>query len=206
MIRNLQMAGIAALMLAFIVGTATAQEKKGAKKMPSQEEMMKRWKEFMTPGQPHKTLESFVGTWDVEAKSWMGGPNSEPSVSKGTSECKMALGGRYLVEEMSTEMMQQPMSGIGYTGYDNFRKKFVGFWIDNMGTGMTTMEGTIDKDGKTITSWGKMDEPATGQKDKKVKYVTHIIDNDKHVFEIYDVTTYGEKQPVLQVTYTRKKS
>jgi hypothetical protein len=48
-----------------------------------------------------------------------------------------------------------------------------------------------------------MDEPMTGEKGKK--NVTRVIDKDKHVFEIYDVTAWGEKQPVMVITYTRKK-
>jgi hypothetical protein len=68
------------------------------------------------------------------------------------------------------------------------------------------MDGNVDKDGKTFTLWGKMDEPMTGEKGKKVKYVTRVIDNDKHIFEVYDVTTYGDKKPTMQITYTRKKS
>lgn len=184
-------------------GDAYAQTKKH-KKMPSQEEMMKRWQEFMTPGDPHKLLEKSVGTWVAETKIWMAGPDSAPTVSKGTSESRMALGGRFLVQEFSGEMMNMPFSGIGYTGYDNFKKKFVGTWMDNMSTGIATMEGTLDKSGKELTMWGKMDEPATGEKDKKVKYVTKFIDDDHQMFEIYDVTSYGDKKPTMVITYTRK--
>jgi hypothetical protein len=54
--------------------------------------------------------------------------------------------------------------------------------------------------------WGKMDELMTGEKGKKVKYVTKVVDNDTMVFEVYDVTTYGDKKPTMQITYTRKKS
>jgi len=182
------------------------EKKKGAKKMPSQEEMMKRWQEFMTPGDSHKKLEAMVGSWDAEVKTWMSGPGSEPAVSKGSSEHTMIMGGRFLLQEYTGEMMGQPMTGIGYTGYDNFKKKYVAFWMDNMSTSMSTMEGTLDKDGTTITTWGKMDEPMTGEKGKKVKYVTRIIDKDKLVFEVYDVMSWGEKQPIMQITYTRKKS
>ena len=200
-------ATICALVLALLLGSTVsnvmAQEKK-KRKMPSQEEMMKRWQEIMTPGEPHKKLEAFVGSWDAEVKMWMAGPTGEPSVSKGTAEYTMALGGRYLQQEVSGDMMSQPMKGVGYTGYDNFRKKYVGFWIDNMGTGMFTMEGTMDKDGTTLTMLGKMDEPMTGEKDKKVKYVTRWVDKDTHVFESYDLTAYGDKKPVLVITYTRK--
>jgi hypothetical protein len=136
---------------------------------------------------------------------WMKGPGGEPSISKGTSENKMVLGGRYLQQDFTGEMMGQPFVGTGFTGYDNFNKKYVGFWIDNMSTGMSTMDGVLDKDGKAVTMWGKMDEPATGEKGKKVKYVTRFLDKDTQVFETYDVSAYGDKKPVMEITYKRKK-
>ena len=194
------------LMVALAGTNVSAQtKKKSEKKMPSQEEMMKRWQEAMTPGEPHKMLEESVGTWDAEVKAWMNGPNGEPLISKGTSEQKMVLGGRYLQQDFTGDMIEQPLAGTGFTGYDNFKKKYVSFWIDNMGTGMSTMEGTMDKDGKAVTMWGKMDEPMTGEKDKKVKYVTRFVDKDTQVFEVYDVKTYGEKKPTMQITYKRRK-
>jgi hypothetical protein len=117
----------------------------------------------------------------------------------------MVLGGRYLQQDVTSEMMGQPFAGTGFTGYDNVKKKYVGFWIDNMGTGMSTMDGVLDKDGKSLTTWGKMDDPMTGEKNKKVKYVTRFVDTDTQVFETYDVSTYGDKKPTMQVTYKRRK-
>jgi len=206
--KMLMLSGVVVLALAILlVGDSVAQEKKkAAKKMPSQEEMMKRWQEAMTPGAPHKSLESLVGTWDAEVKTWMAGPTGDPMVSKAVSQVKPVLGGRYIMEEVTGDMMNQPFSGVGYTGYDNFNKKYVGFWIDNMGTGMMTLEGSLDKGGTVFTMWGKEDDVMTGEKGKKVKYVTRIVDNDTHVYEMYNVTTYGDKKPIMQITYTRKKS
>ena len=193
-----------ALACSLVSGDSARAQGKKKMKAPSQEEMMKRWQEVMTPGDPHKKLEQMVGTWDAETKMWMNGPNAEPSVSTGTMEMKMVLGGRYLLQDFTGTMMDSPFNGIGYMGYDNFKKKYFGSWIDNMSTGMSTMEGTMDKAGNTLTMWGKMDEPMTGEKNKPVKYVVTLIDNNKHVFEIYDVKSYGEKKPVMQITYTRK--
>jgi hypothetical protein len=180
-------------------------KKKSAKATPSQEEMMKRWQEAMTPGAAHKVLESMAGTWEAESRMWMNGPDAEPTVSKGTMVQTMMLGGRFLQQTITSEMMGQPFTGTGYTGFDNFKKKYVGCWIDNMGTAMLTMGGSVDKSGKTLTMWGTMDEPMTGEKNKKVKYVTHIISPDKHIFEIFDISAYGDKKPTMQMTYIRKK-
>jgi hypothetical protein len=199
--------GVLILMLTLIVGSDSfsQEKKKSTKKMPSEEEMMKRWQESMTPGTQHKMLEESVGTWDAEVKMWMKGPGSEPTISKGTSENKMVLGGRYLQQDFTGEMMGQPFSGMGLTGYDNFEKKYVSFWVDNMSTAMSTMDGDMDKDGKSCTMWGKMNEPATGEKGKKVKYVTRFIDKDTQVFETYDVSAYGDKKPTMEITYKRRK-
>jgi len=200
-----------ALALAVVFGilhrdVVQAQEKKkDAKAMPGQEEMMKKWEESMTPGEHHKLLEKCVGTWDSEVKMWMNGPDGDATVTRGTSVNTMALGGRYLQQDFKGETMGRPFAGTGFTGYDNFNKKYVGFWIDNMSTGMSTMEGSLSKDRKTLTMWGKMDEPMTGEKNKKVKYVTKLVDDNKQVFEVYDVQAYGEKKPTMQITYTRKK-
>jgi hypothetical protein len=203
--RSIVVLGILALLAGLTSPMLLAQEqKKGARKKPSQEEMMKRWQEAMTPGDAHKKLEDLVGSWDAEVKTWMNGPKSEPMITKGTSEHKMALGGRFLQQDFTGEMMGQPFTGVGYTGYDNMKKKYVAVWMDNMGTAIATMEGTINKEGTTITTWGKMDEPATGERDKKVKYVMHMIDKDKHVFEMYDLSAGGGKNPTMQITYTRK--
>jgi len=183
-----------------------AQEKmQGDKKMPSQEEMMKNWQAAMTPGAPHKKLEAMVGTWDAEVKSWMNGPDGEPTVSKGNSEFTSALGGRFVQETFKSEMMNQPFNGMGFTGYDNVKKKYVGFWIDNMTTSMMSMEGTVDKSG-VMTMKGKIDDAMTGQKGKTIKSVSRFVDPDKMVFDMYDVTSYGDKKPIMEITYTRKKS
>jgi len=169
------------------------------------EEMMKKWKETMAPGAPHAMLAEMAGSWDMETRTWMNGPKSEPSVTKGSADFEMVLGGRFLQQKMTGEMMGMPMNGVGLTGYDNFKQKFIGSWVDNTSTALYTMEGTLDKEKKTITYWGVMDDPMTGKKDNKVKYVEVFVDKDKHIFRIYDVGAGGEDQPSVEMTYTRKK-
>ena len=170
---------------------------------PNMEEMTKRWQAYATPGSNHKVLEPLVGEWTVEARYWMGGQGSEPMESKGTAKVQWVLGGRYLQEEFSGEMMQRPFQGIGVTAYDNFKKKYLSTWIDSMGTGIFTSEGSVDETGKVLTFLGKMDEPATGEKDKPTKYIVRIISPDKHTFEMHDLGL-GAKSKVMEMTYTRK--
>jgi hypothetical protein len=201
---------LALLALAFCFGLslAVAQEQEA----PSQEEqaammeeMMKKFQELATPGEAHKRLDVMVGSWDVESRMWMGGEGSgEAQTSKGTAEYKWILGGKYLRQDYKGEMMGVPFTGIGITGYDNYAKKYVGMWIDDMSTMISTMHGSAGRTGDVFVMYGPMHEWSTGELDKVVKYVFRIINKDKHVFEIHDEWIVDNTK-VMELTYTRKK-
>ena len=186
---------------------AWPQEKKNAAApaMPNMEEAMKKWMDAIAPGEAHKMLNGFVGSWETATSLWMQGPGAPPTVTKGTAEIKWALGGRYIQQESKGEMMGRPMSGIGFTGYDNINKKFISFWIDDMSTAMYNSEGGFDQAGKVLTTYGKMDEPMTGEHDKNVKYVSRLINPDKFIFEVHDLAIGETNTRVVEVIYTRKK-
>lgn len=194
-----------AVLAAAMAGQAYAQGKQESAASPEMQEMMKKWMDAASPGAHHKALDHFIGKWDTACKVWMEGPGKPPSETKGTSEVKWILGGRYMLEELKSEMMGMPHSGMGITGYDNFKKQYVGFWIDNMSTAMFNTLGEFDSSKKVLTALGKMDEPMTGEKDKLVKYVVQIIDKDKHVFSVYDLVGSANEFKVVEITYTRKK-
>lgn len=203
--RSMRAAVAVAAVVLITAGPLSAQTKEGAEGQPDMQEMMKRWQAARTPGEPHRKLAEMAGEWDVETKYWMGGPGSEVSVTKGTTSMKMILGGLFLHQELTSEMMGMPMSGIGITGYDNTKQKYVAYWIDNTSSAQFTMEGEMEEDGKTCTYRGVMDEPMTGEKNKPVKYTLTMVDRDRHIFRIFDPPAYGEKEPVVEMVYTRKK-
>jgi hypothetical protein len=184
---------------------ALAQEGKDKPAMsPAEEEMMKKWQAFMTPGEGHKILQALAGNWEITSRMWMD-PSKPPSESKGSETAEWILGGRYLQSSIKATMMGMPMEGRGTMGYDNNRKKYFLTWIDNFGTGVATAEGVLDRTGKILTLYGKMDEPTTGERDKPVKYVYRGEGPDKHVFEIHDLVIGEPNTKVMEAVYTRKK-
>ena len=194
-----------------VIPPAAAQDKPASKESkatgdkgaapPGMEEMMKKMAEMAAPGPSHKALEPMVGEWNVEARFWMGGP--EPTESKGTATKRWILGGRFLQEDFKGEFMAMPFQGLGLTGYDKMKQKYVGVWIDSMGTAMSTSEGTADAQGKVLTMSGTMDDPMSGEKNKPVKYIMRIAGPDKHVMEMHDLSL-GEKSKMGEITYMRK--
>lgn len=137
-----------------------AKDKKPAKQMDPQA-MMEVYQKLATPGEPHKQFESLAGSWTTKTKEWME-PGKPPAESTGSADMKMLLGGRYLQQEFTREMMGQPYTGMRITGYDNLHKKHVSIWLDTMGTAPFMMESTGSADGKTITLKGQHAEPSGG--------------------------------------------
>lgn len=207
--------------LVLFTGRAASQDKPGAQaggQQPSAEQMkamqegMKKWLATIRPGEHHKHLEQFVGSWDTTMKVWWGGPGSPATETKGRSDVKWVLGKRFIMEEHHGEfvmpdeigaMKNVPYEGIGMTGYNNGRNVFESFWTSNLTTEMLTMRGGVDPSGKLFRYFGQMDEPTLGIVGRTVKYVTTIINDDKHVFEIIDLHA-GDDYKVIEITYTRR--
>jgi len=161
----------------------------------------KAWMEYMTPGKHHEMMAKTVGEWKTITKMWMD-PSAEPMVSEGTTVYEMIMGGRYLKSTHSAVMMGQPFEGMMIQGYDNVKKEFVSTWIDNMGTGIMFSSGKYDEPTQSITFEGSMVDPATGR-DTKYKEIVKIIDQNKHIWEMYDLSK-GTEIKMMEIEYTRK--
>ena len=146
-----------------------------------------------TPGPEHEQLKKHVGTWDCTMKM-MG------AESKATAVYKMDLGGLWLSSEFSGELAGTKFSGKGMDTYDAAKKKYVGIWIDSMSTSPMVMEGTYDKEKKTLTMTG--DGPGMDGKPTKHKTVSEMPDDDTINFTMY----MGDgKDPAFTIVYKRKK-
>ena len=182
---------------------AAADEKPAPAGTPDQKAMMEAWAKFATPGPGHRALQPLVGTWNAKITSWMA-PGSAPIVSDGISEIGWVLGGRYLEQKHEGSFLGQPFSGIGYTGYDNYKKQYLGTWMDNMGTSILSMAGTADAAGKIIAMEGKMDDFVTGRV-LAIRSTLRILDDDHNVYEMFAPGPDGKEYKMMQIDYTRKK-
>lgn len=183
--------------------TKAAAGKEPPAMTPEQKAAMEKMQKAATPGAPHKILAQLEGKWKAEVKSWQD-PKAPPTVSEGTSEAKMILGGRFLQEFFKGSFMDEPFEGIGLTGYDNVLKKFQGVWVDSMGTTMMTSEGTMDPSGKVMTCTMTYSDCMTG-KATTARNVTKIVDHNKHMMEMYGPGPDGKEYLMMEITYTRAK-
>jgi hypothetical protein len=163
---------------------------------------MEKWKEYATPNENHKILDAFAGNWDYTVK-WWSSANAQPEISHGTSEARWVMGGRFLEQTSKGTSMGQPFEGMGITGYDNAKKKYVSTWIDNMGTGIMASEGGYDASTKTFEENGTFTQPKMGE--TPFKGVTKIISDDNFVYEMYTKDKDWKEYKALEINYTRKK-
>lgn len=186
--RRRTLVGVAAGMLG-VLAAAAAQEAGGPP--PVQ------------PTAEHKFLKSEVGVWEAEVKTYMGGPDAPPEVGKAVEVNRMMPGGLWLLSEFRGEFAGQPFTGRGQTGYDPYKKKYVGTWIDSMSPTLMILEGTYDEADRAMTLTGESVDPASGQP-VKMKMVTTSKDDATRQFTMY-MTAPGGGPEVKAMETTYKK-
>jgi len=160
--------------------------------------MEKMMEELATPGEMHKWLAKFDGTWDVAAIfSDMDGSKLN---EKGTATFKMMLGGRFSEQTYSGTFKGKTFDGRGFTGYDNLKKQFTNYWFDSMGTAPSVGSGDLSGDGKTLTLTGTWDIP---NGTVPFQFVTTWVDAKTFTFTMQMDMGAG-LAPMGEMTYTRK--
>ena len=194
-----QLSLAAALLL--LCTTAYAQHDHGTKKPQMDPAMMEAMMKAGTPGEAHKKIDAFSGQWNAKVTFWTV-PGADPMTMEGTAESRWILDGRYLEQRFKGTFMGAPFEGLGYTGYDNVKKRYWSTWIDNMSTGIMTSTGSAD--GATWTFSGTMPDPMTGkemQSDSKII----VQDADHHVMEMWGPGPDGKMYKNMEIAYARRK-
>ena len=191
------------LLVALVGGSALADDPKAAPKMSAEEKAaMDAMMAAATPGAAHKALQPFAGKFDATVTMWPA-PGAPPSESKGASDSKWVLGGRWLEQTYTGSFMGMPFNGIGYTGYDNVSKQYVGTWMDSFSTGPMTSTGSVDAGGKTWSFTSTWNDPVTGKATPGTQKVT-VADNDHHTMEFWGPAPDGTSYKMMEIRYTRK--
>ncbi len=165
--------------------------------MMSEEEAMARMMELATPGPEHAELAAHAGTWTVQYK-YRWSPDAPWESAAGSVTSKPVLGGRYLMEEHSMEMMGMPMQGLLFLGFDKQSGEYTSLWMDSNSTWWVEARGKESPDGVTNLT-GTMKDIA-GERPYRMKTWTKADGTVEN--EMYD--TIGGRE-VLVMTYTLQR-
>ncbi len=197
------------LSMGLVATHSTAKEDSNkADKAPEQSmdqkqmEAMELWKEYATPNENHEVLNQLVGQWDHTVRWWMS-PDEPPRETTGTSKNKWIMGNRFLKHKAKGEWMGQEFKGLGVTGYDNAKKIYDSMWLDNMGTGIMTSQGTYNAETKELTQTGNFTDPVEGE--KKFRAVTKVVNDDQYTYTLYVVTPDNNEFKMMEIIYDRAK-
>lgn len=101
------------------------------------------------PQKEHEWLKQFVGEWVSESEVKFS-PDQPAAKCQGTMKSQM-LGGFWLMNEATVDMLGDEVHAVQSIGYDPEKKKYVGTWVDSMSSHMWKYEGTVDDTGKILT-------------------------------------------------------
>ncbi len=167
------------------------------------EKILEIYRKAGTPGEPHRLLAKLEGNWTTRTRGWME-PDKPPMESSGTCEQKMVLGGHYLRQEYSGDMMGLPFSGINLLGYNNHTKKYESVWLDSMSTAIYYFVGTGSPDGRTITQECSYDDPVRGP--SVWRTVNRIKDDNTVEFEMFVTPKGGKEEKMMEMTIARREA
>jgi len=157
--------------------------------------------EMPKPQKEHEWLQQIVGEWDTEAEITFE-PGKPPAKNKGTESVR-AIGGHWILSETKGEMISgMAFTGILSLGYSAEKKRYIGTWIDSVGSHLWTYTGTVDASGKVLTL--ETEGPTPDGKTGKFREVLTIKDKDHKSFSS-SAEKDGQWVTFLKVEYTRKK-
>ncbi len=167
----------------------------------SEEQMMAEMTKLATPGEQHKAIAKFAGTWKghVESVDPMTG---KTETSDGTMVSTAVLDGRWLRQEWTGTYGGQPFKGIGYWGYDNAKKEYTSMWTDTWSTSWMNFTGQYDAATKSYTSRGTCDSPMGKM---EMREVVTVKNDNEHTFDMYMPGPDGKEVKNMTITYTRQK-
>jgi hypothetical protein len=154
------------------------------------------------PAKEHEWLKQIAGEWESEGEAILA-PDQPPMKIKGTESGRM-VGGFWVTVEHKGEFMGAPFTGIMTLGYDPEKKKFVGTWVDSMGSYLWQYVGTLDESGKVLTLESEGPSHEGPGKLAKFRESIEIKGKDEKVF-VSRIEKDGKWVTALTMTSKRKK-
>jgi len=191
---------ILAMTVAFLSGSSFADDKAQQAAEFDPAAMQQMWQAHAEPGPEHDRLKRMVGKWKTVMRDYMSQPG-EVLETTGEATIKPILGGRFIQQQVRGQIHDQKYMGTGISGYNNATQKYTGVWLDNMGTGMMTMEGTYDSNSGEMTETGSYEGPMGKM---TFRMVSKQVSDDEIRFTMHSkMSPDAPETKCMEMVYTR---
>jgi hypothetical protein len=154
------------------------------------------------PGTRQMQLAKRIGQYTTVTKYWPK-PDAELIESIGSSSITGIMDGRFLLEESSSAMTAQPVSGMRIFGYNNSSQEYEASWVYAGSTELISLRGTSTEGDSTVNYAGTL----SGPHDRKdpLSVSIHQINDDHFVVTMRIGASDSPDRSQFETTYTRKK-
>lgn len=147
-------------------------------------------------------LKKYVGTWNAEVE--MSAAAGQPATKEAGQDIVRAVaGGTWISSDFETKLMGAPFQGHEILGWDGVQKKYVFSWVDSMGAGITSGEGTFDAATKTfkftVHGYGMDGKPQTWHQ------VDMWKDDNTREWQMFEPGPDGKEVLGITIHYKRAK-
>ncbi len=160
------------------------------------------WAALSKPGESHKLLDAFAGSWDVRIRFWSS-PSAAPQDSHGTSTLSWILGDRFLQEDFQGDVLGEAYQGLGLMGYDAAARRFMTVWLDSLNTVIAMQQGSYSPDKGTFELRGEVYDPLIGR-NKTTRSEIRILSPNEYSVSMIDMAPNGADFKSLEIVYTRR--
>jgi hypothetical protein len=153
------------------------------------------------PGESHAALVRLAGDWEAHATFWAWQDQSTPSMEcTVTVSARMVMGGRFLLQNVQGQCMDQPVEAIGVIGYDNATGQYQAVDFDNMRTNITRHIGEMNDVGDIVFHLSYTDRTTGESVDRRT--VRTMISEREWVETAHESRNRDERQ-VMEIRATK---
>ncbi len=204
------LAGLAALLLGLssLAAAQASHHNVGGAAARSDEvsrrEVRKRMKEMARPGIEHERLSPLVGRFKFRAYFRLL-LDDTPESAHGIAETSWMIGERFIEQRIRGRRATRSFDGLLILGFDRYAERYVGFWLAESDSGMASISGVLDEDGRTIRLEVESNDARFEERlRRKGALVIESEDRFTLRFEEQDLTT-GEWVEMASIEFERDR-
>jgi hypothetical protein len=148
---------LAVAALALAVASPGETGRTGAEELGARE-LRKRMEEMAQPRAEHELLAPLVGRFRFRAYVRLS-PDDNPESAHGVAEARWILGRRFVQQEIRGRRATRSFEGRLILGFDNYAERYVGSWLDENDSGITTISAPRSEDGRTLRLTVELNDP-----------------------------------------------